>query len=181
MSRIVQWTLLAALVAAVPIVAVAEDACVKRVFGNYCLGGQISEQTRKDPKFVHQQQEGDRFAVVYVEGDEKIYVMAYKQRIYKVLRRYDSPTVLRYSDLQTLLTDKYGPPQDLSRYPGYAKNRASKMGAIRRGEGYAELLWAPEGVDWSITLGWTRELGLTLDYRVKDLDEEQRATSTARL
>jgi len=181
MSRMIQWTLLAALVAVPPIAAVAGEACAKRVFGDYCLGGQISEQIRKDSKFFHQQREGDRFAVIYVEGDERIYVMAYKERIYKVLRQYDSPTALRYSDLQTLLTDKYGPPQDLSRYPGYAKNRASRMGAIRRGEGYAELRWAPEGVDWSMTLGWTRELGLTLDYRVKGLDEEQRAASTARL
>jgi hypothetical protein len=181
MARIHQWILLPALVAALPMAAAAEESCVRRVFGEYCLGGQISDQMRKDPQFVHQQREGEHFAVIYVKGQETIYVMAFKERIYKVLRRYDSPTVLRFLDLKRLLTDKYGVPEDLSRYPGYARNRASKMGAIRRGEGYAELVWTPEGVDWKVTLGWTRELGLTLDYRIKELDEAQRAAGTAGL
>ncbi len=181
MSRKLRQLLLAPIIGMASFGALAEESCLKVVFDGYCLGGDMSAQLTKDPRYVQQERNGDRFAVVYSLGQESIYVLAYHNRIYKVLHRYDPTTVLRFNDLETILRGKYGPPQDLSRYPGYAHNRAARIGAIRRGEGEAELLWTPAGQPWSVTLGWTRELGITLDYRAKALDAEQRRAASAGL
>ncbi len=173
--------LLAPLIAMVSLGARAEEACLKVVFDSYCLGGDMEAQMTSAPRFVQQERNGERLAVVYTVGRESTYVMAYRGRIYKVLRRYDPATVLHFTDLQTILTGKYGEPQDRSRYPAYARNRASRIGAIRRGEGDSELVWTPDGQAWSVTLSWTRELGVALDYRAKALDEAQRHAADAGL
>ncbi|MGD2081932.1 MAG: hypothetical protein PVF91_03145 [Chromatiales bacterium] len=168
LPRLTLAGLLAVLSAALP----AEEVCMKRVFNEYCLGGDMDAQVRAPKPVIHQQREGDRFAVVYADGDGSAYVMSFKGRIYKVLRRYDPSTILRFNDLEKILTGKYGPPNDLSRYPAYARNRASRIGAIRRGEGRAELVWEPRGEPWAVTLAWNRELGLHLYYTAKELDAQ---------
>lgn len=173
MSRKLPGVLLAGVLALASGGLAAEETCMKRVFNEYCLGGDMDAQVRKPQPVLHQQREGERFAVIYPDGDGSVYVMAFRGRIYKVLRRYDPSTILRFNDLETILTAKYGPPADQSRYPPYARNRASRVGAIRRGEGRAELVWEPPGEEWSVTLAWNRELGLNLFYLAKDLDARQ--------
>jgi len=173
--------LLAPLLAIAPVGAQAEQSCLKVVFDGYCLGGDMEAQMSNEPRFVQEERKGDRLAVVYTAGRESTYVLSYRGRIYKVLRRFDPPTLLRFTDLKTILSGKYGDPRDRSRYPAYARNRAARIGAIRRGEGDAELVWTPSGQPWSATLSWTRELGVALDYRVKALDEAQRRAADAGL
>ncbi len=151
-----------------------DQQCLKRVFNHYCLGWDIRQLQRKRPSYDHQQSDGERFALVYTEGREKIYVMAYQGLVYKVLRQYQPATLLRYEDLRDSLDLKYGVPEDLSRFPDHARVLASKIGAIRRGEGKAMLVWQPEGEAWRVELSWTREMGLSLAYIANQMDQLQR-------
>jgi hypothetical protein len=154
------------------------QGCLRQVFSEYCLGGDIRELARQDPGFVHQQREGERFALIYPAGREKDYVMAYRNRIYKVLRKLEPSTNIRYRDLRKLLTGKYGTPVDQSRFPLHAKGLAAKIGAIRRGEGKMLLYWYPADTPWHIELGWSREMGLNLAYLDTEEQARQRAQET---
>ena len=154
----------------------AEEQCLKVVFNQYCLGGDIRQLQRQKPQFIHQQREGERFALIYGEGRERIYILSYQNRIYKIVRKYQPATRLNYLDLKELLTSKYGVPDDSSQYPERAKGLASRIGAIRRGEGQALLTWRPPGQEWYLQLGWNREMGLNLAYIVDRLDGKQQAS-----
>lgn len=154
----------------------AEEQCLKVVFNQYCLGGDIRLLQRQKPQFIHQQQEGERFALIYGEGRERIYILSFQNRIYKIVRKYQPATRLNYLDLKELLSSKYGIPEDSSQYPEKAKGLASKIGAIRRGEGRALLTWKPPGEEWYLQLGWNREMGLNLAYIINRLDGKQRMT-----
>ena len=152
----------------------AQAPCLKLVFGLYCLGGDVDPLLRQSPKPTVQQKDGDRLALVYTDGRERLYVLAFSRRIYKVLKRYRTASQLKYEDLYAILRDKYGPGEDRSRFPDYANNPAGKLGSIRRGEGRAVHVWEPDP-SWSVELAWTREMGLALSYIATKLNTEQRA------
>ena len=151
----------------------ADQTCTKRVFNHYCLGWDIRQLQRKRPTYIHEQSDGERFALIYTEGREKIYVMAYQGLIYKVLRQYQPATLLGYEDLRDDLEKRHGSAEDLSRFPEHARGLASKIGAIRRGEGKAMLVWQPDEA-WRVELSWTREMGLSLAYIANQMDRLQR-------
>jgi len=161
------WLLLAGLPA-----HAAED-CLKLVFDQYCLGGDINSLMRQNTGMLHKQHEGDRLAVIYPEGRDLVYVLGYKGRIYKVVRKFATETQLKYDDLLAILDDKYGPSSDLSQFPAYVRSQASKIGAIRRGDGRSIHGWRPAGQQWHIRLSWTREMGLSLEYIADTLVDAQ--------
>ncbi|MCB1869079.1 MAG: hypothetical protein KDI43_11250 [Gammaproteobacteria bacterium] len=144
--------------------AQADQACQLLVFNQYCLGGDIVQLASQRPEFIHQQREGERFALIYPAGREKDYVMAYRGRIYKVLRKFEPSTSIRYREWRDLLTKRYGLPQEQSRFPAQATGLAAKINAIQRGEGRALLSWNPAASAWHVELGWTGEMGLHLAY-----------------
>lgn len=143
-----------------PLGGYAEEDCLKLVFNRYCLGGDVNQSLRKNPQPLIQQPQGERLALIYPENRERIYVLAFRGRIYKVLRRYRHATQLKY--------------EDRSEFPEYARNAASRLGAIRRGEGRATHVWEPQDAAWHIELDWTREMGLTLAYIANALDQQQK-------
>lgn len=163
---------LLALLSAFP-AAHGAEACLKRVFGEYCLGGSMQQQLQQRPYGMLSQQNGDRRAVVYLEGRERTYVMAYQGRIYKVLHTFEPASQTTLKDLLKRLESKYGAYRDHSAYPSYVRTQASRIGAIRRGEGSLRYLWQGPGEDWSIELGWTRELGISLAYLANELNQRQ--------
>lgn len=156
--------------------AVAQESCLKLVLGRFCLGGDVNLLLRQAPQPIVHQGDGDRLALIYGEGRDDLYVLAYRSRIYKVLVRYGTATQLKYDDLYTLLRDKYGPGEDQSRFPPDAGTAARRLAAIRRGEGRAVHLWVPSSA-WHIELSWTRELGLALAYVDTATDGQQRAAA----
>jgi hypothetical protein len=160
--------------------AKAEETCLKQVFDGYCLGGDYRALLARSPLPVHQQREGDSEAAIYMDGPERLYVMAFRGQIYKLVRQYRPSTQMRYDDLTELLTQKYGPAQDRSRFPQYAESRGARIAAIRRGDGRAERFWNP-GQGWSVELSWTRELGLALAYVHDQLDAERHRQLGGRL
>lgn len=155
----------------------AADPCLKMVFGRYCLGGEAAPLLQAQPQPLTRLTEGNSLAVVFPEEVDEIYVMAYRGRIYKVLRAYRVATQLRYDDIYNLLKEKYGPGEDQSRFPEYAATPGRRLASIRRGEGRALHVWKPADT-WHIELTWTRELGLALAY-VANAIEAQRAAEVA--
>lgn len=153
--------------------ASAAEDCLKRVFDQFCLAGDFEALLRQPPEPLFQQREGERRAAVYPQGQARIYVMAFRNRIYKVLRQDRPASPLRYQELSTALEAKYGSPQDRSSYPPYATDRNSQVAAIRRGEGEALRVWQG-GPGWRVELSWTRDLGIALAYVAEQLDAQRR-------
>ncbi|MGB5736745.1 MAG: hypothetical protein WBM40_20130 [Thiohalocapsa sp.] len=153
--------------------AVAQQPCLKMVFNRYCLGGDVNRMAQQLAPAL-QQDEGDRVALIYYEGRERIYALAWRGRVYKVLRVYRIASQLRYEELYRVLREKYGDGEDRSSFPSSARTPGRKQIAIRRGEGEANHVWqTSEG--WHIELAWTRELGLSLAYIADELEQAQAA------
>jgi hypothetical protein len=152
----------------------ANESCLKQVLDRYCLGGDFAALVRQPPVPLYQQKDGERDAAIYLGGYGRVYVMAFRGRIYKILRQYRPSTQLRFQELGELLAQKYGPPTDRSRFPHYAGSRSAQVVAIRRGEGQAAQVWSP-GSGWSVELSWTREMGVAVSYIADKLDAERQA------
>jgi hypothetical protein len=152
----------------------AGESCLKRVLDRYCLGGDFAALVRQPPIPLHQQKDGEGDAAIYLGVHGRVYVMAFRGRIYKILRQYRPSTQLRFQELGELLTKKYGPSVDRSRFPHYASSRGARVVAIRRGEGQAAQVWNP-GSGWSVELSWTREMGVAVSYIADQLDAERQA------
>jgi hypothetical protein len=138
----------------------AGQTCLKLVFDRYCLGGDYDTLMHNMPPPLLQTHDEEGQGAIFLEERERIYVLAFKGRIYKV-------------ELSHLVSSKYGPPQDLSRFPPYVDSRASRIVAIRRGDGRALQVW-PGGQGIRIELSWTREMGVALSYIVEQLDAQRR-------
>lgn len=149
------------------------DNCLKQAFGQYCLEGDFEALLRQPPEPLFQQQEGEQRAAIYSQGPARIYVMAFRNRVYKVLRQDRPSSPLRHQELLASLEGKYGPAQDQSTYPQYATDRAGRVAAIRRGEGQSLHVWRA-GPGWRVELSWTRELGIAIAYVDDQLDKERR-------
>jgi hypothetical protein len=91
----------------VPAVAVAQQPCLKLVFNRYCLGGDVNLLAKRQPPAMRQDQ-GDRVALIYYEGRDRDYVLAWRGQVYKVLRDHRIASQLHYEDLYRLLREKYG-------------------------------------------------------------------------
>ncbi|EXJ13306.1 hypothetical protein [Imhoffiella purpurea] len=151
-----------------------DDSCLKLVFGRYCLGGDIERALRSAPSPLARQSQGDSLALVYPDGANRLYLLAFENRIYKVVRAYETATQLKFDDLYNQLREKYGLGEDRSRFPEYASTPAFKLASIRRGEGRAIHHWDASNA-WYIELSWTREMGIALSYIATEIDA-RRAT-----
>lgn len=157
-----------------PPTASADAPCLKEVFGRYCLGGDINEAARSMPTPLARQAKGDSLALVFSDGADRLYLMAYESRIYKVVRAYADSTQLRFDDIYNELRKIYGDGEDQSRFPSYASSPVARLASIRRGEGRALHRWDPAS-DWHIELSWTRELGVALTYIANALEAQREA------
>jgi hypothetical protein len=159
----------------VPLAAQAQQPCLKLVFNRYCLGGDVNALAQQQPPALRQDQ-GERVALIYYEGRDRDYVLAWRGLVYKVLRDHRIASQLNYEDLYRLLREKYGAGEDRSSFPEYARTPGRKQISIRRGEGRAVHVWET-GAGWHIELSWTRETGLALAYIADDLDAQQAAAT----
>lgn len=167
--------LLALLVAVcTPSGAFADEPCLKMVFGRYCLGGDVGPLLQAVPPPVVRQDEGASLALVFVDGPDRLYVLAFNRKIYKVVRAFAVSTQLRYEETYAALRDIYGLGEDRSRFPADATTPGRRLVAIRRGEGIAVHVWTPAPT-WRIELSWTREMGLSLAYVATDLSAARAA------
>lgn len=160
----------------VPLLAIGEgmDQCVKRVFGGFCLGGTLSQQLVQKPVAMQPRTKGERSGVIYDRDNEKIYVMAYKGVIYKILHTYEPRTLVTLKDLRSRLQDKYGVYQEHSRYPDNTPSRSRQIRAVRRGEGEIRNIWQLPEEPWRVELTWDRKLGISVVYFLNQLDAQQK-------
>jgi hypothetical protein len=79
-----QWIVLIALSFSSALLPAGEviEGCLKRVFTNYCLGGSMVQLLQQRPAEMAPVVNGNRVGVIYTNGRERIYVMAYQDRIY---------------------------------------------------------------------------------------------------
>ncbi|MET0026923.1 MAG: hypothetical protein ABW101_04750 [Candidatus Thiodiazotropha sp.] len=147
--------------------------CIRVVFEHYCLGGSFSQLLRERAPDFAPVTDGDRRGVVYRAERELVYVMAYRDHIYKILHTYEPGNQVTFKELQRHLQEKYGQPADQSVFPDYVRNMSGKIGAIRRGEGEMHLVWHPPGEAWHIELSWMRKPGISIAYLADELDAEQ--------
>lgn len=158
-----------------------EDGCLKRAFTHYCLGENMARLLQRKPVDMDPVINGDRMGVMYTEGRNQIYVMAYKGYVYKILRTYEPANQATLQRLQRGLGKKYGNFQELSHLPGYARNLAGKIGAVRRGEGELKFSWQLPATPWRVELIWTRKLGIAIAYLANRLDQQQREAEESSL
>jgi hypothetical protein len=171
--------LLMATVSAAP-VATANEPCLKMVFGRYCLGGDVRPLLQAVPPPVVRQEQGVSLALVFLDGPDRHYALAFTGRIYKVVRAFGVSTQLRYEETYAALRDIYGPGEDQSRFPADAGTPSRRLASIRRGEGRAVHVWTPSP-SWHIELAWTREMGLSLAYVATELSAARAAQVDAGL
>lgn len=155
----------------------AGEACLKQVFNDYCLGGSMTDQLERTPTKMHPQVNGERKGVIFHEDNEKIYVMAYRGMIYKILHTFEPETPATMRDLRRQLQRKYGKFEDQSEYPDETQNKARQISYIRRGEGELKHVWQRPDEPWRVELGWSRKLGISITYFVNELDEQQKAAA----
>ncbi len=153
----------------------ADQECVRKVFRDFCLGGSLAQQLERQPTKSPLRRKGERAGAIYTQERERIYVMAYKGQIYKVLRTFDPATYSTYRDLQRSLARKYGKSEEKSQFPARIRGRAARIGAARRGEGEFHEVWSPAGKAWRVELSWSCKLGVALAYLVNELDRQQKA------
>lgn len=172
-------TLISILLFILPVAAQAQQSgdCVKQVLDHYCLGSRLEELLRYRPVKTPIREQGDRSGVIYQEDNEKIYVMAYKGIVYKVLRTYEPEARSTLRNLQRTLQGHYGDYQDLSHYPEDTKNKARQLSSIHRGDGELRYVWQASNEPWRVELGWSRRLGISVSYFLNALDEEQKAAA----
>jgi len=143
------------------------------VFDRYCLGSDFDSFLRQMPPPLMQTNDQAGQGAIYLEERERVYVLAFHGRIYKIVRQYRPSTQARFDELDRLVVDKYGPPQDSSQFPSYASSKTARIVAIRRGDGRALHVW-PSQEGWRLELSWTREIGIALSYIAEQLDAERR-------
>ena len=152
----------------------ATEGCMKQVFGDYCLGGSLRSLMQQNKATAAPQVKGERAGVIYREDNEKIYVMAYKDVIYKVVHTYEPETQATLKDLRRRLQRNYGAYSDESRYPDNTRNRSRQVSSIRRGDGEERNVWQPPNQPWRVELGWTRQLGVYVAFYHNELDARQK-------
>ena len=151
------------------------DGCVKKVFGEYCLGGDIATVVASALPAHDKTKKGIR-VVRYRDGENIIFLRSINGRIATVGKYNKPPTMLTYGWLLTQLQEKYGPGEDMSYFlPGYA-DTASREASILLGKGVAKHKW--QNVGWSILLSWAnRRAGIVLQYEHDELGDKMRKLS----
>jgi hypothetical protein len=96
-----------------------EDRCLKRVLTHYCLGESMARLLQRHPVDMDPIINDDRIGVIYTNGRERTYVMAYQGHVYKVLHAYDPSNQVTLQRLKRNLSKKYGRHQEISHLPKY--------------------------------------------------------------
>ncbi len=139
--------------------ATGEPDCAKRVFGQYCLGGDASALELTPVEGA----EG-RFTDAAGNPDTQLDIAA--GRITAVERRVEPGGWREYDVWKKRLERLYRSGLNVSTFPRYAASRSSQLNAIRSGRGSARTDWPQTG--WLLSLIWREPEAIHLRY---ELDE----------
>ncbi len=89
-------------------------------------------------------------------------VIVHEGRVAAVAASYLRPSWIKFSQLENILTEKYGQPLNLDIFPAQAVTPARKVSAILLGKGRAARRW--RAATYTIRLFWTKPYSLFLRY-----------------
>lgn len=153
---------------------VADEAnCVKLVFNNFCLGGNIANVTVEpdiendvttDAENTSQSltEEPSTQKNTYLWRDKTVLV-EYSDEIIVAVTRLETPgTWLNYTSWKTKIVRQYGRGEDRSTFPAYATSRSSRLNALNSGRGFAAMAWPQSG--WQVEMLWRDQRHIELRY-----------------
>ena len=157
---------------AVPLLAAAQEPCLKEVFNRYCLGGPIAP-VLEAAKPVFKQERGATTVYAFKEGaEEEAFVAAFDGKISAVSRRFKPDTMVTFARVRTQLVELYGQPKRDATLPPYTRgDTAAIENAIAVGRGRVVDQWQREG--WRINLAWDNR-GIMLLYSHDALRDARR-------
>lgn len=138
--------------------------CVKRVFNEFCLGGDLTEQQKANAQVVTGNDSQLRFAQ-HPKGP--ILIDRNEGQITSVTRLIKPGSWLNFTDWKVKLVRIYGRDQSQNNFPLSATSRSSKLNAINANKGYALSVWPQSG--WHIALKWDDARHITLQYKLDKL------------
>lgn len=144
------------------------DDCLKMVFNDYCLGGDLKAIIDRNPP-DDVSRDGDATYIIYKESaDETVSINAIEGKVAVVGKFMQPGSWLNYRSWKARLEEIYGAGDDRSYFPDYANSDSSKATAISLGKGRALHVW--DQGEWMIALAWRdREFGINLGYMHKAL------------
>jgi hypothetical protein len=89
-------------------------------------------------------------------------IIVHEGRVAAVAASYLRPSWIKFSQLENILTEKYGLPLNLDIFPTRASTPARKISAILTGKGRAARRW--RGAAYTVRLFWTKPYSLFLRY-----------------
>ena len=89
-------------------------------------------------------------------------VIVHDRRIAAVAASYLRPSWIKFSQLENILTEKYGPPLNLDYFSSEANTPARKISAILLGKGRAARRW--KAATYTVRLFWIKPYSLFLRY-----------------
>lgn len=89
-------------------------------------------------------------------------VIVHEGRVAAVAASYLRPSWIKFSQLENILTERYGRPQNLDIFPAKASTSAQMVSAILLGKGRAARRWRT--ATYTIRLFWTKPYSLFLRY-----------------
>ena len=146
------------------------DECMKKVFYDYCLGGDIKELLKNTSPDKDITKRGVRH-LFYKDGEEMTMVTGWNGKIIAVAKLHKPASWMNYYQFKSKLKEKYGDGKDESHFPEYANSEISKRTAIELGNGQAQHAW--DQGEWKVILTWSdSDLGISISYHHRQLYSE---------
>lgn len=139
------------------------ETCVKLVFSEFCLGGQISPQSLENRLKLIQQK--DEIFHYFSAADKRIIVSTHQNKIVAVERQEVPGSWLNFTAWKVKLVRLYGRAKDQSSLPSYATSRSSRFNVIKAGKGVAQVSWPQK--NWTVTLRWDDPAFIRLQYTLE--------------
>lgn len=150
-------------VSAEPVADKAAPECMKKVFGDFCLGGPATDLPNGGDADKKTRWYPDRSVIVFVTDG----------RVSRVARLYKPGTWLTYNNVEHDLVEKYGQGKDHSFFPSYANDMTTRENAITLKKGQAARVWSQPG--FTIELIWSDSKAVMLRYSHDDLAAIEKA------
>ena len=89
-------------------------------------------------------------------------IIVHEGRVAAIAASYLRPSWIKFSQLENILTEKYGQPVNLDIFPTLASTPTRKISAILTGKGRAARRW--QAAAYTVRLFWTKPYSLFLRY-----------------
>ncbi len=160
-----------ALLCLAPLLAGAQEPCLKEVFNRYCLGGPIAPVLEAGAP-VFKQDRGATTYYAFQDGADEALVAAFDGKIATVSRRFNPATMVTFARVRAQLVELYSQPRRNATLPDYTRGDLTAIeNAVNVGRGRVSDTWQRDG--WRVTLAWDQR-GIMLLYSHDALREARK-------